>query len=202
MRRTRPAAILCILALCAGCRSHPTIRRLSDSSVVVAFGDSLTSGTGAGKTESYPSVLSEMLECRVINAGVPGEDTSSGLQRLPSVLKKERPDIVILCHGGNDMLRGQNRDITMANLSAMISMVKDAGSEVILIGVPQPGLRLRPPSFYREIAAKHGIPFSSERISEILSTPALKSDQVHPNAAGYRQLAEAVTTLIGESQRE
>jgi len=191
-----------MLALCAGCGSHARIGRLSESSIVVAFGDSLTSGTGASRAESYPSVLSEMLGCQVINAGVPGEDTSAGLRRLPAVLEKHRPDLVLLCHGGNDMLRRQDRSITAANLTAMISMLRNAGADVILIGVPQPGLILRPPAIYEEIATRQNIPYDSDSVSAILSTPSLKSDQVHPNADGYRRLAESIRTLIRKSQRE
>ena len=197
---TRSIAILCLFALCAGCGSHPKIRKLSPSSVVVAFGDSLTFGTGAGKEESYPSVLSEMIGCRVVNAGVSGENTTAGLARLPGVLENERPDLVILCHGGNDMLNGQDQSITIANLNAMIALAKNAGADVVLIGVPKPGLLLKPAAFYREIAAKQKIPFDPESLAKILSSPALKSDAVHPNAAGYRRLAESVGTLIGGSQ--
>ena len=108
-------AILCVLALCIGCGGHSSIRRLSATSVVVAFGDSLTAGTGARDVESYPSVLSGMLACPVINAGVPGEDTSAGLRRLPGVLERERPQLVILCHGGNDMLNKNDYPVTKRN---------------------------------------------------------------------------------------
>jgi len=131
-----------------------------------------------------------------------GEDTSSGLRRLPIVLKKERPDLVILCEGGNDMLRGQDTSATIANLNAIISMAKDAGADVILTGVPKPGLFLKPAPFYQEIATGQDIPFEAETISKILSTPGLTSDPVHPNASGYRRLAESIKTLIGKSQRK
>ncbi len=143
-----------------------------------------------------------MIGCRVVNAGVPGEDSSAGLRRLPAVLKNDRPDLVILCHGGNDMLRRQRSDITSSNLNAMISMVKNAGSDVVLIGVPKPGIRLRPPKLYGTIAKNYDIPFNPQIVAEILSTPSLKSDQVHPNAAGYSRLAESIAALIRESQRE
>lgn len=201
MSGTRSIAILCMLALCAGCGGNPKIRKLSASSIIVAFGDSLTSGTGVSEAESYPAVLAERIGCRVVNAGVPGENTSSGIGRLPIVLEDEQPDLVILCHGGNDMLSGQDSSITIANLTAMISMVKNAGADVILIGVPKPGLFLKPAPFYHEIAAKQAIPCDVETLSRILSSPALKSDAVHPNASGYRQLAEAIQTLIGGSQK-
>ena len=189
-----------MLALCAGCGGNPKIRKLSASSIIVAFGDSLTSGAGAGQDESYPSVLSRMIGCRVVNAGESGEDTSTGLGRLPTVLGNERPDLVILCHGGNDMLRGQDPGLTISNLNAMIEMVKAAGADVILIGVPKPALFLKPAPFYQEIATKRGIPFDAKTVTRILSTPALTSDPVHPNAGGYRQLAESINTLIGKSQ--
>jgi lysophospholipase L1-like esterase len=202
MRTTTSIAILCMLVLCAGCGSGSKIRKLSASSIVVAFGDSLTSGTGASQEESYPSVLSAMIGYKVVNAGVAGEDSSAGLSRLPTVLKNERPDLVILCMGGNDMLRGQDTSVTIANLNAMISMVKDTGADVVLIGVPKPALFLKPAPFYEEIAAKQGIAFDVEAVSRILSTPGLTSDPVHPNANGYRRLAEAIKALITKSQRE
>ena len=193
---TKSVAILCLLAGCAGCGSHPKIRKLSPSSVVVAYGDSLTFGTGAGQAESYPSVLSGMIGCRVVNEGVSGENTTSGLARLPGVLENDRPDLVILCHGGNDMLNGQDQAITIANLTAMIAMAKNAGADVILIGVPKPGLPLKTAPFYREIAAREKIPVDVEALAGILSSPSLKSDPVHPNAAGYGRLAESVKTCI------
>jgi len=147
-------------------------------------------------TYSYPSVLAEMIGCRVVNDGVSGETTTSGLARLPGVLETDQPDLVILCHGGNDMLRGQDPDSTIANLTAMIAMASNAGAGVILIGVPKPGLFLKPAVFYREIADRENIPVDAEVLAEILSSPALRSDPVHPNAAGYRRLAESVKTLI------
>ena len=84
----------------------------------------------------------------------------------------------------------------------MVCMAQAVGADVILIGVPRPGLLLRVPSFYRQIADKNGIPCDSKTLARILSSPSLKSDYVHPNAAGYRRLAESVAALIRESQRE
>jgi lysophospholipase L1-like esterase len=195
-------AMLCILLLAQGCGSHPRIARLTESSVVLAFGDSLTAGTGASNTESYPAVLADMLGCRVVNAGVPGEESSDALVRLPKVLQGEKVALVILCLGGNDMLRKQDDESIRRNLDAMVSMAHAAGADVILIGVPRPGLRLKVPAFYRQIAEKNGILCDQETIPQVLSTPSLKSDYVHPNAAGYRRLAEAIAALIRKSQRE
>lgn len=198
----KPIVLLCLLVSCAGCGGHPKIRKLSASSVVLAFGDSLTSGTGASRDESYPSVLAARIGCRVINAGESGETTTVGLRRLPGVLEEERPDLVILCHGGNDLLRGEDPAITIANLNAMIAMVKTTGADVILIAVPRPALRLKPASFYREIASGQDIPLLEDNLSKILSSPALTSDPAHPNAAGYQNLAESIESCLRDRQRD
>lgn len=202
MSLLRLVALICALLLCAGCGGRPGIKRLDDDSVVLAFGDSLTRGSGASQAESYPAVLAGLLDCRVINAGVRGEETHAGLSRLPSMLEQTRPDLVILCHGGNDLLRRRPLDTIRENLRAMIIMVQESGADAVLVGVPGLSLRLQPPRFYEELAQKHAIPYDSKSLSRILSTPALKSDQAHPNAAGYRRLAESLAALIQASQME
>ena len=201
MRQIAFIGILCFLVMSIGCGRNPEITQLSESSVVVAFGNSLTFGTGTENDQSYPAVLSDMLQCRVVNAGVPGEDTSSALDRLPTILRKEKADLVIICHGGNDMLRNQNRNTTKQNLDALISIARNAGADVILIGVPSPGLFLNVPSFYKKLAKQHDIPYDSDIIADILSNPSLKSDYVHPNAEGYYEIAQAIADLINKSQK-
>ncbi len=117
-------------------------------------------------------------------------------------METEKADLVIICHGGNDMLQKLDESTTTRNLDAMISTARDAGADVILIGVPKPVLPLEVPLFYQELADKHGIPLDSDSIPEILSTPSLKSDDMHPNAAGYRNMAQAIAHLIRESQTD
>ncbi|MDP2252857.1 MAG: GDSL-type esterase/lipase family protein, partial [Thiobacillus sp.] len=95
------------LFLLAACDRVPTLPKLDSHDVIVAFGDSLTHGTGASADTAYPAVLASLTGLAVINAGVPGDTTSSGLARLPAVLEEHRPRLVLLCLGGNDMLRKQ-----------------------------------------------------------------------------------------------
>ena len=195
------STLVCLLALgAAGCGRAPRIRSLTQESVIVAFGDSLTSGEGASRKQSYPAVLAELTGYEVVNAGVPGETTADGLQRLPSVLQANKPQLVILCMGGNDMLQKQDEPAIAGNLKAMVEAIRSAGADVILLGVPRPSLRLRPPAFYRDIAREFRLPCDLETLPEILSTRSLKDDYVHPNAKGYRRLAEAVADLIRKSQ--
>lgn len=188
--------LLFLFFLMAGCDSTPPISRLSSDAVILAFGDSLTRGTGARIEQAYPTILQELLGREVINAGIPGEVSAKGLKRLPQVLEEYQPDLVILCHGGNDFLRRMDRDQTIANLRAMITLIQKSGAEVVLVGVPQFGFALYPPKFYREIAREFKVPYEDKIIGELLSDRALKSDNIHPNAAGYRLMAEAIHSLI------
>ncbi len=185
---------LCLAA--AGCGSGPRIDRLTADSVILAFGDSLTAGTGAEEGEGYPAVLAQLTGCRVVASGVPGEETPAARLRLPDVLGKEKPDLVVLCIGGNDLLRKQPDAVIRENIDAMITTIREAGADVVLIGVPRPGLWLTAAPLYRDLGRQHGIPCETEALADILSDKDLKSDPIHPNAAGYRKLAEAVAALI------
>ena len=188
---------LCFAAL--SCSRQPELPPLAEDAVVVAFGDSLTFGTGAGAGESYPEVLAQLIGRRVVKAGVPGEVTADGLPRLAEVLDREHPALLLLCHGGNDQLRRLDPRQTGENLRAMIRTAQDRGVAVALIAVPAPGLKLTPPALYKELAKEFSIPMEAEILAEILADSSLKSEYIHPNAAGYRRLAEAVATLLRTS---
>ncbi len=185
--------------LLAACGSDQTLRPLAADAVILAFGDSLTFGTGAGRSESYPSVLGNLTGRTVVNAGVPGEVSAKGLTRLPGLLERHQPDLVVLIHGGNDMLRRQSRSGTADNLRRMIALARESGADVVLLGVPAPGLILSTASFYEEVAESTGTPIDSNALADVLQYPSNKSDPVHPNGKGYRMLAEAVRALLAEN---
>ena len=204
MTTMRGAALILVFAalvagLC-GCGGGPQIKTLEPGAVIVAFGDSLTEGSGASEEESYPAVLATLTGCKVINAGVPGEVSEEGRQRLPSVLREHKPDLVVLCHGGNDMLQRVDEAAVAAHVQAMVEEAQATGADVILLGVPRPGLFLKAPAFYADFAKRCGVPCDVKILPEILATRALKSDTIHPNAAGYRKLAQRVAELIRKSQ--
>ena len=192
--RLLAAWILCLVL--AGCTPPPELEPLAADAVVLAFGDSLTFGTGAGPGESYPEVLSGLIGRTVVNAGVPGEVSTDGLDRLPALLDREQPALLLLCHGGNDQLQRLDPARLADNLRAMIREARDRNIAVVLIAVPAPGLSLRPLPLYAGIADEFGLAADLETVADILGDRALKSDYIHPNAAGYRRLALAVADLL------
>ncbi|MGD8639944.1 MAG: arylesterase [Gammaproteobacteria bacterium] len=190
--------ILCSLLLLPSCsEQRPPLNELSREAVVVAFGDSLTYGTGAKDHESYPHQLAKLIDREVINEGVPGELSGEGRQRLPNVLDEHQPELLILCHGGNDLLRKKNPESIVNNLKSMIGEAKRRGIQVLLIAVPEPALFfMEPASFYIAVAQSENIPLLQNTLRDIENDDGLKSDAIHPNAAGYRKLAEAVARLL------
>lgn len=191
------AALSLLGAACS--ERPPRLAPLAADAVVLAFGDSLTYGSGANSSESYPAVLSRLIGRTVINAGVPGEVSADGLKRLPGLLAEHRPQLVILCHGGNDLLRKQDEALLAANLAAMVQQVKAQGASVLLIGVPKPGLGLEVPALYAQLARTQQLPYEGKIMAKIEGDRALKSDLIHPNAAGYRLLAQRLQALLGEA---
>jgi len=196
VRRWLSGAAIALLLL-AGCGGGtPRLAKLGPSDIVVAFGDSLTYGTGAKAEESYPAVLAQLIGRTVVSAGVPGEQTAGGLQRLPAVLDEHRPRLVIVCLGGNDMLRKGSQQSIENNLREMLKTIKSRGMDAILIGVPAPGLITSAPEFYDKLAKEFGIPYEGKVVTSVLYKPELKSDPIHPNADGYRRIAEAMAKLL------
>jgi acyl-CoA thioesterase I len=194
------AALLLTVALFAGCGgSKHKLEKLDASAVVLAFGDSLTFGTGASPAESYPEVLARAIGRKVVNAGVPGETSSQGLERLPEVLEEVKPKLLILCHGGNDFLRRLDDAKAAENVRAMIRLARAQGVAVVLLATPKPGLPPSIPAFYGEIAAELGVPFEEGVIRKVLFDASLKSDMVHPNGKGYSQIAAAVEKVLKKS---
>lgn len=191
-------AFVSVLLLCMACnRAEPMLNKLPEDAVILSFGNSLTYGTGASKGHDYPSVLSTLIGREVINAGIPGEMSAAGRQRLPALLDEYEPDLLILVHGGNDILRKIPREQTRDNLEAMISEAKQRNVSVVLIGVPELGLiLLHSADIYAQIAEAEHIPIDLDILPEILSDNTLKSDSVHPNDQGYLRLAENIASLL------
>ena len=185
-----------LLGLLVACSAEPPFQPLSASATVLAFGDSLTAGNGAPQQGSYPAQLSRMINLSVINGGVSEEESHQGRDRLANLLDQYRPELLILCHGGNDLLGKRPLAQLEENLEAMIIMAQQRGIQVLLLGVPSPGIFLSGNKVYETVADNTGVELITDLIADVLSQPALKSDTIHPNEAGYTEIAETITSEL------
>jgi len=186
--------------LFAGCDgSTPRQKALAPNARILAFGDSLTFGKGVLPEQSYPARLQAASHRDVINGGLPGEVSVEGLKRLPIWLDEYEPNLLILCHGANDLLRSLSEEKVRENLRGMVKMAKDRGIDVILIAVPKFGGMRSAPGFYAEVAREFNIPLENRSLEEILRHAKYHKDTVHPNPEGYQLIADALVKLMKAS---
>jgi len=190
--------VLILLLMLGSCSDESLLAPLPGNAVILAFGDSLTAGNGVSAGQSYPEQLSGLLNRTVINAGISGEESGQGRERLAALLDQHRPQILLLCHGGNDLLRKRPLSQLEDNLRTMIAMARERGIEVILLGVPAPGIFLSAHELYGEVATSTSTLFIEDVIADVLQYPGLKSDAVHPNGQGYAQIATEIRDALEE----
>ncbi|MFZ9708210.1 MAG: arylesterase [Steroidobacteraceae bacterium] len=170
---------------------------------LLVLGDSISAGYGLTSGEGWVALLQARLKAqgygyRVVNASVSGETTTGGLARLPRALAVHRPAIVVIELGGNDGLRGLPLETSRANLDQMVRLSKDAGAQVLLLGMkipPNYGPRYARgfEQMFREIAARHRLafePFFLERIA--LEPGMLQADGLHPTAKAQPVMLETL----------
>ncbi len=161
-------------------------------STILVMGDSLSAGYGIQLDQTWVTLLQQELlkntQTKVINASVSGETSGGGLARLPALLTKYKPDIVIVELGGNDGLRGQPLKIMQENLQAMITASKSAGADVLLAGMQIPtnyGPRYTKEfkETYPKLAEKNNaslVPFLLENVAT--QSNLIQRDGIHPTA--------------------
>jgi acyl-CoA thioesterase I len=203
MVRAAALALLAAAALAAaGCASEPP-NLDSRGSTIVCLGDSITAGVGAGPGEGYPALLETALGVEVVARGVPGDTSADGRARLADALAAD-PWLVVVELGGNDLLRRRPLEATEADLAAIVEGVLAAGAVPMLVEVRGPfGSRYE--DLFERLGERYGVPVVAGVLGEVLSDRTLKSDPIHPNAAGYRAiaaaLAEAIEPLVAERRR-
>ena len=190
-------AFIFILLLTA-CNKPEREEALPSGSQVLALGDSLTAGAGVSAGEAWPALLESRTGWTVINGGVNGDKSSDALLRLPSLLERHDPALVLVTLGGNDMLRRIPQQQTIANLEQVLALIREHGAKPVLLATPQPSIagavfqNLSAPDFYRELAEAQQVPLIEDAIADILSKPQLKGDPLHPSAEGHALLAESI----------
>ncbi len=174
--------------------------------VIVAFGDSLTAGFGAEPGKSYPDFLQRELDrrglhWRVVNAGVSGDTTTDGLNRVGEVLGYH-PAIVVVEFGGNDGLRGLPVDTTRSNLDQIVGRLLKARVRVVLAGMTLPPNYgpdyIRPfEKIYPGVAASYHIPRIRFLLEGVAGKPNLmQRDGLHATAEGNAIVAQNVLRTL------
>lgn len=174
--------------------------------LVVFLGDSLTAGLGLGESQAFPARVAARLReaghaLRVVNAGVSGDTTAGGLERLDWLLRQE-PDVLVVALGANDGLRGLPLEMSEANLRQIIERARAAGARVLLAGM------LIPPNYgpdyaesfaalFPRLAAELDVPLIPFLLADVAAVPELNlADGIHPNAAGQEKVAATVAPYV------
>lgn len=176
---------------------------------IVVLGDSISSGYGLGAAPSWVAILEEHLEAEayeydVVNASIPGDTSSGALNRLPRLLDRYDPSIVIIELGGNDGLRGQPVALLRENLSHIIELVVTRGARPLLTGIQIPPnygqtYTAQFAAVYQDLAARYEIPFVAFLMEGVALDPSrMQSDRVHPNGLGQRPMFENVWTVLAD----
>ena len=171
---------------------------------ILAFGDSLFAGYGVGERESYPAQLEAALRgqghnVRVTNAGVSGDTSAAGLQRIEFVLDslESPPELAIVELGGNDLLRGISPAETRENIGAILAELRERNVPVLLMGMRAPpnlgaAFVREFDGLYSEVAERYGaalVPFFLEPVYD--KPELIQDDRIHPTAAGIEALVAA-----------
>jgi acyl-CoA thioesterase-1 len=185
----------------------PLCAAASPAATLLVLGDSLSAGYGVPVDKGWVALLARRLgarECpwQVVNASISGDTTSGGAARLPAALRTHSPDVVVLELGGNDALRGQPLDLVRANLERMIRIAREAGSELLLLGMRVPpnygpvyseGFE----SVYRELHERHELAFVPFFLERVALDPALMQDDgIHPTTAAQPLMLETVWPVL------
>jgi acyl-CoA thioesterase-1 len=207
MRHTLGCALALLLTV-SGCRGEQfdKIRNVgSAGETIICFGDSLTEGVGAEPGEEYPTVLSRLLGMRVLNAGHRGDTTARALERIDSSVVKKNPRLVILLLGGNDFLRQVPTGETRQNLKEIVRQIQAHGAMVAIAGIKLGFFTDEYGPIFEETAAEFGAIYIPQVMKGIFNNAKLRSDQIHPNSAGYRliaeRIAEKIKPLLDEADR-
>ena len=196
-------ATLALVVLVSACGS-PRESAVAPGSAVLVIGDSITAGYGIDPAYAWPARLATRTGWNVTAAGVNGDRSAGGRDRLPALLDAHAPALVIIELGGNDLLARVPPTEIVANLDAMIDTARSHGARVALMAAPQPSAvgmltGLSAAGFYRELAQRRKIILIEKALPAVLSNASLKIDALHPNVDGHRALAERAAAELAEA---
>lgn len=186
--------LLCLLGL-GGC--HHQVAHLEPSQgPVVILGDSLAAGTGAASGEGFVDLLQQRLGVEIVNRGIPGNTTAQGLARLQKDVLSLEPSLVIVELGGNDVLQKVEPAQTFQNLEKIVDAIQAQRTPVLLLGIRGGLVKDRFASEFRRLSKDKQTALVENIMEGVLTQPGLKADPIHPNAAGYRVLADRIEPTL------
>ena len=187
--------LIILLAQFWGC--EPKMANLdSTGKDIICFGDSITKGEGSTEGSDFPSLLSQKLNMPVINAGVSGDTTQDALDRIGRDVLQRDPRMVIVEFSGNDFLHGVPIKITFDNLDKIVVKIRKKKAMVVLVEVAAGNYGDDYYQGFREIAERRGALLIPNIMKGIFANSSLKSDEIHPNDAGYRIIADKIYEAI------
>ena len=178
-----------------------------NSPEILAFGDSLTEGYGLEKAQSYPSLLQKRLaengyKYRVVNAGISGDTSAGGANRITAALSSDKVQIMILELGANDMLRGQDLNLTKKNLAAIIEKAQAKNIEAILAGMEAPtnfGEEYQRAfhNLFVDLAQQYKLKLIPFFLTNVAGKAELnQGDGIHPNVQGTNIVLDNVWPVL------
>jgi len=183
-------------AILAGCAKQEVKNINSSGRTIICFGDSITFGYGVNSKEAYPAVLSEWFKIPVINSGIDGDTTSEAIKRLDSDVLAKKPLLVIIEFCGNDFLRKIPRETTISNITLMVDKIQERGAMVAIVDISAGMFLAEYRMDFRKLAQEKDAIFIPGVLDKIITNPSMKSDFLHPNAKGYRLVAERIYRQI------
>ncbi len=189
-----------LLLLLSACSKVPELPPLAADAKILAFGDELTRAAHLPENQGFVGLLQARLQRTVINAGVEKERLRPAAQRLPRALDAEKPDVVILMHGGYALLDDDAAANVIDLFRSMINAAQQRGVQVLLVGMPESGPYLAPPKFYRKLASAFDVPYHGGMLSKVLATPEYLSANGLPNEKGYQIMADGIIELLQKAK--
>lgn len=180
--------------------------------LILALGDSLYAGYGLARGEDLPDAIQTRLRAQginatIVNAGVSGDTSAAGRQRLAFTLDSlpRKPDLVLLGLGGNDVLRQISPDETRANMTAMMAELQKRRIPVVLTGMMAPPnlgpeYQARFNAIWPDLAKTYGAGLYPFILTGVIGQAGLmQSDRVHPTARGVQKIAEQLLPTVSQA---
>jgi len=183
----------CLLAVfLTGCAKREIKNLDSQGTNIICFGDSITFGYGAGQGEDYPTALAKLVSAPVLNKGIDGDTTSEALKRLKSDVLDREPLVVIIEFSGNDFLRKIPKETTIDNIREMTRRIQSWGAMVAIADISAGMFLKEYRGLLSKVANEERAIFIPSILGGIITNPSMKSDFLHPNARGYKLIAERI----------